>query len=190
MHQLKMYHLMDNIPDIAVPEGFTVRKYRQGEEMDWVRICKNGLLGKNATITDWNNAILGMSTLDPERDVVFVCDINDYPVATIAAFIHEDGNGDIHMVASEQNVRGHGIGAFMLSYAMKQLKERMEPGHYTHLTTDDWRLPAIVGYLRGGFHPVLYDVKMQERWSKVCREVNIHGIEMLDDSAGRTGIIL
>jgi len=60
----------------------------------------------------------------------------------------------------------------------------------THLTTDDWRIPAIVGYLKAGFHPVLYDEGMEERWRAVCDKLDIHGIEMLDEKGQGTGIIL
>ena len=58
------------------------------------------------------------------------------------------------------------------------------------LTTDDFRVPAVVGYLRGGFHPVLYDEGMEERWRALCDMLNMHGTEMLDIEGKPTGIIL
>ena len=113
------------------------------------------------------------------------------PVATITGYVREDGVGDIHMVACREDARGHGIGEYMLSHAMRKLKADLPgDGHRVELTTDDWRIPAIVGYLRGGFHPVEYDEGMFDRWTKICQDIRMHGIEMLTETGERTGIIL
>ena len=192
MRQLMMIHLLDNIPDKAAPEGFFIRNWTPGEEEIWVEICKYGLLGPDATINEWNGAILGRQTLDPHTDTFFVCRSSDgTPVATITGYVREDGVGDIHMVACQEDARGHGIGEYMLSHAMRKLKAELPgDGHRVELTTDDWRIPAIVGYLRGGFHPVEYDEGMFDRWTKICQDIRMHGIEMLTETGERTGIIL
>ena len=192
MRQLMMIHLLDAIPDKTVPEGFFIRNWRPGEEMIWVEICKYGLCGPDAGIEAWNGAILERKTIDPARDVFFVCRSSDgVPVATITGFVREDGVGDIHMVACREDSRGHGIGEAMLSRAMKKLKTDLPgEGHRVELTTDDWRIPAIVGYLRGGFHPVEYDEGMVERWTKICNDINMHGIQMLTETGTPTDIVL
>lgn len=191
MKQLAMIHLMEEIEDYPVAEGFHIRPYREGEELIWVEICKNGLCGPEAGIDLWEKAILGEETIIPQRDVFFVCDVNDVPKATITGFVMRDTVGDIHMVAASDEVRGKNIGRAMLSYAMKKLDAEMvwRP-RIVHLTTDDWRIPAIVGYLKAGFHPVLYDEGMEERWRAICDKLDIHGIEMLGEKGQSTGIIL
>ena len=79
----------------------------------------------------------------------------------------------------------------MLSVGMKKLDAEMtHRPRITELTTDDWRIPAIVGYLKGGFQPVEYDEGMVERWTKICNDLNMHGIEMLTEQGEPTGIIL
>ncbi len=192
MRQLMMIHLLDEIPDKAAPEGFFIRNWKPGEEEIWVEICKYGLLGPDATVSDWNRAILGQGHLDPSTDTFFVCRSPDgTPVASITGFVRTDGIGDIHMVACREEARGHGIGEFMLAHAMKKLKAELPgDGHRVELTTDDWRIPAIVGYLRGGFHPVEYDEGMVDRWTKICDTLRMHGIEMLTETGEPTGIIL
>ena len=192
MRQLMMIHLLDEIPVKPAPEGFFIRNWKPGEEEDWVEICKYGLLGPDATINEWNSAILGQGHLDPAADTFFVCRESDgTPVASITGFVRNDGIGDIHMVACREDARGHGIGEFMLSHAMRKLRADLPgDGHRVELTTDDWRIPAIVGYLRGGFHPVEYDEGMRDRWTKICSSIGMHGIEMLTETGGRTGIIL
>ena len=192
MRQLMMYHTLDTIPDIPVPEGFFIRNWKPGEEEIWLEICRCGLCGQDAGMGVWDGAILGRENLKPETDTFFVCrsDTGE-PVATITGYVHPDGIGDIHMVACRFDARGHGLGEVMLSHAMKKLKKEMPgEGRIVELTTDDFRVPAVVGYLRGGFHPVLYDEGMEERWKALCDLLNMHGIEMLGEDGKPTGIIL
>ena len=192
MRQLMMIHLLDTVPVKPAPEGFFIRNWKPGEEEIWVEICKFGLLGPDATINEWNGAILGQGHLDPNTDTFFVCRSADgVPIATITGFVRTDGIGDIHMVACREDSRGQGIGEFMLSHTMRKLKAELPGnGHRVELTTDDWRIPAIVGYLRGGFHPVEYDEGMFDRWTKICHDIGMHGIEMLTETGERTGIVL
>jgi mycothiol synthase len=37
-----------------------------------------------------------------------------------------------------------------------------------YLQTDDWRLPALLTYLRLGYVPFLYAADMPSRWQSVC----------------------
>lgn len=190
MKQLLMYHKMERLPDRALPNGWTIRTYRPGEEEIWASICENGLIDKGDTEA-WRGCILGRENLVPERDVFFVCRENDIPEATLTAYVHPDGMGDIHMVAAAPSIRGRGVGAIMLAHGMHKLdREMTSRPRITELTTDDWRVPAIVGYLRSGFQPVEYDVGMVERWKKLCDELDIHGVHMLDQSGEETGIVL
>ena len=192
MKQLMMYHTLDKIPDIPVTPGFFIRNWRPGEEEAWLKIVRCGLSGPDADIGTWNGAILGRENLRPETDTFFVCRAEDGdPVATITGYVHPDGMGDIHMVACRYDARGHKLGEVMLSHAMKKLKNEMPgEGRLVELTTDDFRVPAVVGYLRGGFRPVLYDEGMEERWRALCDMLNMHGTEMLDIEGKPTGIVL
>ena len=192
MRQLMMYHTLGEIRTIGIPEGFFIRNWKPGEEEAWLEICRCGLCGPDAGMDVWNGAILGRENLNPGTDTFFVCrSETGEPVATITGYVRPDGVGDIHMVACKYDARGHGIGEAMLSHAMRKLKEEMPgEGRLVELTTDDFRVPAVVGYLRGGFHPVLYDEGMEERWRTLCTLIGMHGIEMLDEEGRPTGIIL
>lgn len=192
--QLKMYHLMEEFDDFPVPEGWTLRTWRPGDEVIWTEICENGLNAPDdGTLRDWRKSILNRKTIDPTRDVFFICRENDIPEATLTAYVHDQGFGDIHMVAAAPSIRGNNVNRMLLAHGMHKLdKEMTNRPRYTELTTDDFRLPAIVGYLKSGFRPVLYDdqEEMLARWKKVCDELNIHGIEMLTEDCKPTGIIL
>ncbi len=192
MEQLMMIHKMEKINNCLIPEGWTIRNWREGEETVWTRICENGLIPNyDADLEWWKNAILAEEGVDPKRDTFFVCRENDVPEATITAYVRPDGRGDIHMVAASDSIRGNNVGGIMLAFSMCKLDKEMKgDSRMTVLTTDDHRLPAIVGYLRGGFQPVEYDEGMVDRWTKVCDALNIHGIEMLTETGEPTGIIL
>ncbi|MGN1345889.1 MAG: GNAT family N-acetyltransferase [Eubacteriales bacterium] len=191
MKQLMMLHRMERIDEYPIPEGWTIRNWREGEIDLWTRICENGLIGPDSDHAAWKGAILGRENLVPERDIFFVCRKDDVPEATLTAYVHPDGLGDIHMVAAAPSIRGMNVGRVMLSYGMKKLDREMTyRPRLTELTTDDWRLPAIVGYLRGGFQPVEYDEGMFDRWKNICDELNIHGVEMLTERGEPTGVVL
>ena len=177
MRQLMMIHLLDAIPDKAAPEGFFIRNWQPGDEESWVEICKYGLLGPDATVNEWNRAILGQGHLDPKTDTFFVCRSSDgAPVATITGYVRTDGVGDIHMVACREDARGHGIGEFMLSRAMQKLRAELPgDGHRVELTTDDWRIPAICVYLRLGFLPVLWSDDAEARWTAIFEKLGKTG---------------
>lgn len=190
MKQLKMLRDLKEIPELYQPEGFTLRNFRPGEELIWVDVCKNGLLGENAGMEAWDHCIVGIEGIVPERDIFFYCDENDTPVATFCVYLLPNGWGNMHMVAAKPEARGHHLGRAIASKTLQELKARLGENGYACLTTDEWRLPAVVGYLRGGYHPVLLEPEMQQRWQGACDAVNIHGIEMWDPDGNPTGIIL
>ena len=190
MSQLMMLHRMDEIRVCPVAEGWHIRTFRPGEEQIWLEICRHGLVGEDCTDA-WDWAIIARENLVPEKDLFFARGEDDVPVATTIGYVRPSGIGDIHMVACHTDARGHKLGEALLSCAMTKLKEEMPgEGRYTRLTTDDWRLPAIKGYIRAGFLPVLYDEGMEERWKKVLSELGFSGIPMVTETGEDTGIIL
>lgn len=188
---LKMIHLFDKIETVPVPQGFTCRNFKNGEEEIWVNLCKNGIIDENADVeTEWYKRIV-KTGLEPEKDIFFVCDESGKPVATFAGYMLPDGTGNVHMVAAAPEARGKGLGKFMVSAVIQKMdKEVTQQPRMLRLTTHDFRLPAVCGYLKGGFHPVLYDEGMEDRWKKVCQELNFTGTEMLDFDGNPTGIML
>ena len=192
--QLLMYHMMEKFDDFPVPEGWTIRTWRPGEEKIWTELCSNGLTNPyDGTTKEWDGAITHRTEIVPERDVFFLCRENDIPETTLTAYVTSEGFGDIHMVAAAPSIRGNNASRMLLAHGMHKLdKEMTERPRYTELTTDDFRVAAVVTYLKGGFQPVLYEneADMHMRWKKLCDYLNIHGIEMLNKQGEPTGIIL
>ena len=175
-----MYHLMDAVVEHPVPEGFFVRTFRPGEESVWIDINKCGILGPDAGMESWESMVVKMNGLVPERDILFATRADDIPVATLTAYVRDDGVGVIHMVSARESVRGRGIGKALLAIGMKKLRETTPPPPFTQLLTDDWRLPAIKVYLDAGVHPVKVSEDMPGRWRKVCENLGIRSVELLD----------
>ena len=76
------------------------------------------------------------------------------------------------MVACKPEFRGRRLGHLLNDIALYTLKkEGMETAH---LTTDDWRIPAIKTYLKAGFTPDLEsEPDFRERWDKIHSAINL-----------------
>lgn len=191
MEQLRMINKMGTIPPFTIADGYTIRMYQEGDVPAWVDICHHGLIGENEGLEAWDAYMLSIKELVPERDVFFVCDPEGTPIATCTAFIQANGVALMHMLAAKPEARGHKLGWAMTTFSMNKLdKEMPKENRMLRLKSDDWRLPAVLSYLRAGFQPVLFDVDMDTRWQKVCDNLNFHGVEMLDDDGNPTGVIL
>ena len=192
MDQLKMYHTLECVEDYPIPEGFELRTYKDGEYQIWADICKNGLLNEESDAAEmFKVCILNRTEIVPEKDIFFICREGSEPEATLTAYVNSDNVGDVHMVAAKPSIRGNNVNRMMLAAGLKKLdKEIKGEKRLVYLTTDDFRIPAIVGYLKAGFQPVIYAEGMVERWQKICDDLNMHGIEMLNNDGSKSGVIL
>lgn len=177
--QLKMYRPADlPIPDYPIPEGFTIREMREGEEACWAYCC----LGEFAheVSPDAYNRSMAKDPGVRMCDVFYAC-IDDKPVATCTARTSDTGEPFLHYVACNPDARGHGITYPLIS---KVLQRHAEFGRYgCALTTDDPRLPAIKIYLKMGFLPVLRegDPDVRTRWGKVIAHYNMKSVKCVND---------
>ena len=66
------------------------------------------------------------------------------------------------------------VRAFVFAVCAAAVNALLEKGCvYVDLTTDDFRLPAIVTYLRMGFRPVIDTEETRERWERVCEKIDM-----------------
>jgi mycothiol synthase len=78
--------------------------------------------------------------------------------------LHPNG-GELGWVGCDPDHRGMRLGENVSGIAVCNLIAAGFRDIY--LKTDDYRLPAIKGYLRLGFEPLMYQDDMQERWAAV-----------------------
>ncbi len=176
MSQLKMYRVSAPVPPAELPEGFTLRRFdrsRYDEEVEaWLTICREGLVAPDAGREAFEDACVNYPDARPEN-IFFICRGGE-PVATVLAVVHEkeDGpHGYVHMVCCRACCRGLGLGRQLNRIVLGELEAAGCPDSY--LTTDDFRLGAIKGYLEAGFLPVLHKEDMRPRWEKVLAALGI-----------------
>ena len=150
--------------EVALPDGWQVKRLPELEDgvEHWLDIVQYGLSGKREDAAYYRSTMLEHPGYR-ESDCLFVL-VNGVPAGTVTV-IDEGGKGYIHMVACRKDYRGRGVGTLMNRLAVGELKRR---GLKTAtLTTDDWRVPAIRGYLRSGFVPDENTEDFRERWAAV-----------------------
>ena len=106
------------------------------------------------------------------EDLCFILSLYGSPAATFTVICDEEsGEGYVHMVAAKPEFRGCGLGSLMRRIAVSVLKK--EGMRSAYLTTDDWRIPAIKGYLKAGFYPDLDSSEdYPSRWEKIYAIIN------------------
>lgn len=101
------------------------------------------------------------------EDKCFFLIVDGAPAATITVITDKQNKeGYVHMVSSKPEFRGRGLGTLMNNIALDVFKS--EGMQSAHLTTDDWRIPAIKSYLRAGFKPdTESEPDFAGRWQKI-----------------------
>lgn len=152
---------LNNLPDIIIPEGFSLRCFKDGDEAVWEHLAGD-MCGEGG----FDKTIKNHRFFTPER-VKMIC-YKDKPVATATAWDDEAGNADmgmVHMVAVDQEARGKGLGFIVTNAVLHHMKKEGKTSAY--LTTDDFRIPAIKIYLKLGFKPDISQEGHSERWDRV-----------------------
>lgn len=181
--QLKMRRFSAPVKERALPDGFTFKNFGGSEkEIDeWVRLCNFGLM-EGSTRETFFETVGNFPNVVAERDCFFVLDDNGNYIASSTAVATPEGVGLVHMVASDPNVRGKGIGHAMLARTLSMLEAR---GMKTvELRTDDWRLAAVKTYLDAGFLPVLLNDPESDhavRWDKVRADLSYREVEYVKE---------
>ncbi|MBO7345179.1 MAG: GNAT family N-acetyltransferase [Clostridia bacterium] len=152
--------------DLVMPDGVEIKNWTETQNpLDkWLDIVQHGLTAKKENQEYYNNCMFRYEHYKPQDTYFFL--YNGQEVATVTVIcdpVKKDGY--IHMVATKEEARGKGIGNLMSFLAVKILKERNMQTAY--LTTDDFRIPAIKTYLKGGFFPDLSTEDFKNRWEKI-----------------------
>lgn len=163
---------LEGIPPVVLPEGYVLRTYREGDEVQIARIFNNSFN------PEWDSAkvmrdLVGLvEGLGPER--VFIVAFRDLAIATASAWAKPDkwpDSGYLHMVAVDPPHRGKRLGRAVITRVLECFKKL---GYRdVVLETDDFRLPAIKTYIGLGFQPIVFDAEHEERWKAVYRELKL-----------------
>ena len=172
--QLYMRRLdVTGLPEVKLDAGYTLRTFQPGDEAAWDEIIADSF--DNDTM-HFDGVIAKSEGYKPERTFMIFC--GDEPVATTAMLLSREGPGTevgaktgyIHWVGGKKAHAGHRLGYNVVLATMHQIVA--EGFEYIGLSTDDFRIPAIVTYLKLGFDPVIVDEGMRARWLKIFETIN------------------
>jgi len=158
-------------PARALPEGFSLRPYAPGDKAEWARaLHENGELG------DWDEARLqAMIARDEPRmllDGTFFAVRSGELVATVCSLRHPSPTPgrellEVGWVGVAPSARGHGLAYILSRHALAHWQPRTVGDAF--ILTDDWRVAAIVTYLRLGFRPEIVHPNQPARWQALAR---------------------
>lgn len=154
------------LPPVALPAGYTLRTSRAGDGAHWARIL-NASFGGARTADDFVATMVQDPAYRPER-IFFVCDAAGTPCVTAGAYRRPRWGADtgyVHYVAACPEHTGRKLGllvtlAVLHAFAADGCRDAV-------LETDDFRLPAIVVYLRLGFRPLHTHASHPARWQAI-----------------------
>ncbi len=159
---------MEDIPEYALPPGYSIRWYRPGDEAHWVRIHLEA--DKYNTITP--ELFTREFGTDPhllaERQCYLV-DMEGHVIGTATAWFNENFRGRpygrVHWVAIVPEMQGRGLAKPLMATVCLRLREL---GHdRAYLTTSTARLPAINLYLKFGFLPGIRNERDLAVWREL-----------------------
>jgi mycothiol synthase len=163
-------HLLNAPPSRAVPDGYTLRTYRPGDEPQFYELMRL------AGWPGWDDAKLApwFARIVPDGWFQLIHEASGKLVAS-AMGLHSHAQdhpfgGELGWVAGDPEHAGKGLGAVVVAAVTSRL---MAGGyHNIHLYTEHWRLPALKTYFKLGYIPYLYTADMPERWRVICEQIN------------------
>ena len=177
MAQLIMHWKNDGADAVApvLPEGITVKTFPEMPDAVnvWLDIVRFMSQAESAPAGEDYYDRLMRNWPHYDENMCYFLTVDGVPAATIAVVCnYPEKKGYIHMVACKPEFRGRRLGHLLNDIALYTLKkEGMETAH---LTTDDWRIPAIKTYLKAGFTPDLEsEPDFRERWDKIHSAINL-----------------
>lgn len=156
---------LDNLPPTQLPNGYTLRSFRDGDESAWDNIA-----GEAFEVEDrdgwFERRMRGDEEYRPDR-IFLICKANE-PIATASAWfrhIYGEETGYLHMVAVMQSERGKGLGYQVSLACLYKMAEEKRTA--ATLVTEMVRIPAIMTYLKLDFQPHIMLEEQRERWRNV-----------------------
>jgi mycothiol synthase len=160
---------LDSLPEVALPPGYRLRTYQEGDAAAWCQLMAAGIGGEHREEA-FLGSVSGPRGFDPEG--LFFLEKDGQTVGSACAVWREgyaEDTGYVHMVAVDPRHQGRGLGRALtvaVLYRFRELGMRRAV-----LQTDDFRLPAIRLYLGLGFRPRLTHEGHQVRWREVYHKL-------------------
>jgi len=158
-------------PLVSVPEGFTVRGYRPGDEAAW-RAIHEVADPRHAFTAATFGEQFGTDVATLAARQCYLTTNDGTSVGTATAWFGDgrwgEATGRVHWMAIVPEYQGRGLARPLLSIVLDRLVELDHERAY--LTTSTARIPAVNLYLKFGFVPALRCPEERDRW---CRLANL-----------------
>jgi len=157
-------------PERPLSQDFRLRAYAPGDEAAWAKV-----LHENRELGDWDEGrVRGMiAREDPKLllDGTFFVLRNGEFVATACSLRHQSSTPgrellEIGWVGVVPAARGHHLAYILSRHIVAHWQPRVTGDMF--ILTDDWRVAAIVTYLRLGFRPEIAHPNQVERWQRLA----------------------
>lgn len=162
-------NLLD-IPDNPLPEGYSVRTFRPGDETSWARIeCAAGEFTTEEEALRHFQQEFGGRVAEMGDRCLFIIDEQSAPIGTTTGWYGAfEGSiiGRIHWVAVVPEHQGKKLSKPLLSQALSTLSQFHDRAYLTTQTTS---YKAVGMYLNYGFVPVLRHAECEEGWQMIGR---------------------
>lgn len=165
------------IPDYALPEGYTFSTYNYNEREDWIGIewSAKEFSSYADGIDAWNRYYARHETKLPGR-MFFVIAPNGEKVATATAFFDpknpNDGKGWLHWVAVRRDYQGKGLARPIIAKALKRLRELGHGTLYVPTQTTTWLACKL--YMDFGFRPTAENAVESEFGYRMLKTLTNH----------------
>ena len=147
--------LLAKLPEPELPEGYSFRFYRPGDEYAWARIesqvCEFPNCG--VALEYFRGRYLRDNADKIASRCVFVVDHADNPVATATAWFSESSMGRsnfLQWISTDPLLQGKGLGRAVINRALRSYIDNGEVGN-VYLHTQTWSHKAVYLYNLMGF---------------------------------------
>lgn len=166
-------HTLDDLPEYAVPEPFSIRWYQPGDAAHWVDIHVEADEFNTLTKTVYDREF-GVDEAVLAQRQAFLCNGQGTPIGTASAWFEPDYTGQpfgqVHWVAIRPRYQGRGLSKPLLSAICQRMFALGDTRAFLHTSTA--RIPAIQLYLKFGFVPEIRGDGVHDR--QAWRQVKTH----------------
>jgi len=156
---------LDDLPELAPPEGYWIRTYRSGDAANWALVLSESF-EQEFSVDYFERQMKHDNAFRPER--MFFAECAGGVAATASAWYQPrwgKKTGYVHFVGTRPSHAGRRLGYWVSLATLHQFVR--EGRTCAQLQTDDFRLAAIKTYLRLGFRPRLVHENQRERWRAI-----------------------
>ncbi len=158
---------LENLPQFALPFGYSFRAYRDGDEEHWLRI-QRAADRFNKITPAWFDQEFGPDRGPLAERQFYILNPRRTPVGTGTAWLSDDcpehWPGKIHWLAILPEYQGRGLGKALLTLICNRLRELAHHGAY--LLTSSARVIAIRLYSSFGFLPLIRNADEASAWKE------------------------